>query len=50
MLPLTADLPKCLLPLDDLTLIEWQIRQLANAGVDEVVVVVGFKAEAVERP
>ena len=30
LLPLTAELPKCLLPLDDLTLIEWQANHHAH--------------------
>jgi choline kinase len=50
LLPLTEDKPKCLLPLDDSrTVIEWQIQELAKCGVDEVVVVLGFHAEQVER-
>ncbi len=44
LLPLTQDRPKCLLPLDSATLVEWQVRQLACCGVDEIVVVVGFGA------
>lgn len=48
LLPLTADRPKCLLSLAGRPLIEWQIRHLAASGVREVVVVVGFRAEAVE--
>lgn len=50
LLPLTEDRPKCLLPLDEgRTVIEWQIHELASCGIDEVVVVVGFHAEQVER-
>jgi choline kinase len=48
LLPLTADRPKCLLPIGERTLIEWQVRNLEAAGVDEAVVVLGFRAEAVE--
>ncbi|HET9064016.1 MAG TPA: phosphocholine cytidylyltransferase family protein [Candidatus Binatia bacterium] len=48
LLPLTADRPKCLLSLAGRPLIEWQVRHLAASGVREVVVVVGFRAEAVE--
>lgn len=48
LLPLTADRPKCLLPLGQRTLIEWQIRNLEACGVEEAVVVLGFRAEAVE--
>jgi len=48
LLPLTQDRPKCLLPLDADTLIEWQVRQLSRCGVNEIVVVVGFGAPSVE--
>lgn len=48
LLPLTADRPKCLLPLGQKTLLEWQIDTLARCGVDEVVVVVGFRAPLVD--
>lgn len=49
LLPLTADRPKCLLPLDSMTVLEWQIRELQRCGINEIVVVVGFQAAAVER-
>jgi choline kinase len=48
LLPLTQDLPKCLLPLGSRSVLEWQIGELARCGIDEVVVVVGFRAQAVE--
>lgn len=48
LLPLTADRPKCLLPLGPKTLLEWQIDVLARCGVDDVVVVVGFRAGLVD--
>lgn len=48
LLPLTEDRPKCLLPINDSRLIELQIRALAANGVEEIVVVVGFRAAAVE--
>jgi choline kinase len=48
LLPLTAERPKCLLPLGPKTLIEWQIDVLSRCGVDEIVVVVGFRAALVE--
>ncbi len=49
LLPLTQDLPKCLLSIGGCTVLEWQLRMLAAAGLDRVVVVVGFGAAAVER-
>jgi choline kinase len=49
LLPLTQNVPKCLLRLGGCTVLEWQLRMLAVAGVDRVVVVAGFGAVAVER-
>jgi len=48
LLPLTADRPKCLLSVGPRSVLEWQIRHLESCGVTEVVVVVGFRADAVE--
>ena len=49
LLPLTEDRPKCLLPLDSRCLLEWQVRELRRGGIDDIVVVVGFRAAAVEN-
>jgi len=46
--PLTDARPKCLVPIAGRPILEWQLRSLAAAGVDEVVVVTGFCADAVE--
>jgi choline kinase len=48
LLPLTEDLPKCLLDLEGRSMLEWQLRGLAAAGVGEVVVVTGFRSDRVE--
>ncbi|MBP2301139.1 phosphocholine cytidylyltransferase family protein [Azospirillum picis] len=48
LLPLTDSRPKCLLPLNGRSLLEWQLRALAANGFTDVVVVVGFAAQAVE--
>ncbi len=48
LLPLTAETPKCLLPLGPLSLIEWQLHALAACGVDEVVVVTGYRSDKVD--
>jgi choline kinase len=48
LLPLTEQLPKCCLQLDDRSLLEWQIESLIVNGVTEVVVVTGFGAQYVE--
>jgi L-glutamine-phosphate cytidylyltransferase len=49
LLPLTADSPKCILPILGQTIIEWQINELAKCGIDQVIVVLGYRADKVER-
>ena len=49
LLPLTEVTPKCCLRPSGLSILEWQIRELSVAGVDEVVVVTGFGHEKVEE-
>ncbi len=49
LLPLTANRPKCLLPINGRSLLEWQIDMLLKAGFEDIVVVVGFCAEQVEN-
>lgn len=50
LLPHTADLPKCLLPVDgDHPVLELQLRILAQCGIRHVTVMIGFGAKKVER-
>lgn len=49
LLPLTADSPKCILPIMGQTLIEWQIDELAKSGIERVTVVLGYRADKVQR-
>lgn len=46
--PLTDNRPKCLVEVAGRSLLEWQLRALARAGVAEATVVTGFGAAAVE--
>lgn len=46
---LTRDRPKCLLEFAGRTLIDWQIDALNAAGVEDIVVIVGFGAKRVIR-
>jgi choline kinase len=48
LLPLTESRPKCLLELSGRTLLAWQLGRLEAAGVEETVIVTGFRADAVE--
>jgi choline kinase len=50
LLPLTTELPKCLLPVDgEVTLLSRQLEVLARGGIERAVVVIGFGADRVER-
>ncbi|KEO82128.1 aminotransferase class V-fold PLP-dependent enzyme [Tumebacillus flagellatus] len=47
--PITQTLPKALLPIGSETILSRQIRQLANLGVTEVTVVIGYEGQAVRE-
>jgi choline kinase len=46
--PEDQQLPKCLLRFDGMSLLERHLRMLKNAGVDEIVLALGFRHELVE--
>ncbi|MEM9055351.1 MAG: phosphocholine cytidylyltransferase family protein [Pseudomonadota bacterium] len=48
LLPLTENLPKCLLPVGGTTVLSLQLDTLERAGVDEAVIITGFMAGSVE--
>ncbi len=43
----TKTQPKCMLPFNGKTLIEWQIERLKKAGISEIIVVTGYKRECI---
>ncbi|HEX2695952.1 MAG TPA: phosphocholine cytidylyltransferase family protein, partial [Acidobacteriota bacterium] len=47
--PLTEDRPKCLVDVGGRTILESCLANLEGAGIDEVVLVTGYKRELVER-
>lgn len=49
LLPLTQNQPKCLLPINDRSILEWQLNALALNDINDVTVVTGFCAEEVEN-
>lgn len=49
LLPLTATMPKCVLPVHGQPLLEWQLDALARCGIQHATVVVGFASDHVER-
>jgi len=48
LLPLTENIPKCMLQVHDRPLIRWQIEALTRCGIDDITVVVGFGADRLE--
>jgi len=48
LMPLTSNLPKCCLPLHGRSILEWQLSQISQCDIDEVVVVTGFASETVD--
>ena len=48
LLPLTSNMAKCCLPLHGISILEWQLSQIAKCDIDEVVVVTGFACEMVD--
>ena len=48
-LPEDAQLPKCLLRFGAMTLLERHLRMLKNAGIEDVVLALGFRHELVEE-
>lgn len=47
--PMTNDLPKCLLPIGETTVLGHQLDVLNDNGIEKVVVVTGFRAPLVEK-
>ena len=48
MHPYTHDKPKCLLDIGGISILEHQINQIRDCGINEIVIVVGFRFERVE--
>lgn len=48
LLPLTRDVPKCMIDFNGRSLISWQVAALVANGVSDIVVVTGFRTERVE--
>lgn len=47
--PLTKDLPKCLIDIGGITILEHQLRNLMLNGIKDVILVTGYKAEKIEE-
>ena len=47
--PITDYVPKPLVPLNNVPIIEWQIRYLKKFNVDEIIICTGYKTEMIEH-
>ena len=47
--PITDYVPKPLVPLNNIPLIEWQIKYLKKFGVDEIIICTGYKAGMIQH-
>lgn len=47
--PITDYVPKPLVPLNNIPIIEWQIRYLKKYGVKEIIICTGYKTEMIEN-
>lgn len=47
--PLTGDLPKCLIPINDVSLLERCISKVARSGIKTIVVVIGFHGDKIRQ-
>ena len=50
LLPLTVEMPKCMLPVRDKPLLHWALQTFRDVGVTRSVVIGGYKAERLEIP
>lgn len=48
LLPLTENMPKCLLPVSDKPVLAWQINALLAVGIDDITIVAGFQVSLIE--
>jgi len=47
--PITDYVPKPLIPLNNIPIIEWQIKYLKKYGVKEIIICTGYKAEMIKN-
>ena len=47
--PITDYVPKPLVPLNNIPIIEWQIRYLKKFGIEEIIICTGYKAEMIKN-
>lgn len=49
LLPLTKEVPKCLLKVDGKTILDIEIGNLINSGIKDIIITTGYQAEKIEE-
>lgn len=49
MMPLTKDIPKCLVEVNGKPIIEYQLNALTENGIKDIVIVIGYKGEEIRK-
>jgi len=49
LMPLTKDIPKCMLKVGDKSIIEWIVLNLRKCGVDDIIIVTGHKQNKIKE-
>ena len=49
LLPLTKDIPQCLLEVNNKTILERQVGTLKKAGIDDIIVITGYLSDKIEK-
>lgn len=49
LLPLTENLPKCMLPVAGKSILQWQLDALLEVGIKDITIVTGFHSDIVEQ-
>jgi len=47
--PITDYVPKSLIPIKNIPIIEWQIKYLKKHGINEVIICTGYKTNMIEN-
>lgn len=47
--PYTAEMPKCMVPLEGRSILDWQLDTMRACGIDNITIVKGYLADQIER-
>jgi len=49
LLPITNEIPKCLIKVGDKTILEYLLENFSNAGIKEAIIVIGYKKDLIKN-